>query len=201
MKYSRRSLLLLASAAPLGCAFETEELLPNSGIPPWHLWGSSQSLALEVTSAGILTATSNQLARIDYGRPENWQFLFFAQASGYTGGGGGFSLDVNFDVSIGLGRAAYTISGFEHYIIVNANQNQAFYSSEVIGPARFAGDTKDNIISALAAQSLNVVVRTNFNPAAPAKITLNIACGFAPSTHVRPEWYHGKMPGGEDHGT
>lgn len=85
-----------------------------TGNPPWHMWGSSQSVT--VVEVPILTGLNTaagtvQLARINYRRPESWRFLFagtLTQADSNTPGND-TTIQVDFDLIVGVGRTAVTL--------------------------------------------------------------------------------------------
>jgi hypothetical protein len=85
--------------------------------PPWHLWGHDLSVPVQVTAAtSPATASAQQLVRVDYGRPETWFFNFAATATDVSGVAA--TLDVFFDINLGVGRSVIVIPGFEHYVFV-----------------------------------------------------------------------------------
>src|SRR5271154_6123186 len=97
-------------------------------IPPWHLWGHDLGLTPQANAAGSFVAQSQQLVRVDYGRPETWFFIFscvFSQqdVTNVT------SVDVFFDINLGTGRSVIVIQGFEHYTFLAADVGKQIYST------------------------------------------------------------------------
>jgi len=157
---------------------------------------------------------TQQLARIDYARPESWHFLFWAQLNEYVGLGGS-KCDLYFDLILGLGRSSVKLDNFEHFVFENAGtppvRGQTIYSTQAQGPLRFAGDTTPNLLDDFPAQSVNVNARAVVNIGSGALIVadLTVAAMFAPKSHIRPEWFITAAPalnssrfrGGEQAGT
>lgn len=172
----------------------------SGGAPPWHLWGHDLACIVQANAAGSFAATSQQLVRVDYGRPETWFFIFAAlfnqqDTTNVT------SVDVFFDLNLGTGRSVIVLPGFEHYTFLTAQVGQQIYSTQVVSPKRNAGETVPNIIQTLSAESINVVARALLVATGPtAPINMAVSAMFTPSTHVRPEWYESRFPGGEDEG-
>jgi hypothetical protein len=176
------------------------------------MWGTSVAIVGSHSLAAARNFPTQQLARIDYARPETWSFFFWAQINTYVGLGGS-KCDVFFDLNLGLGRSTIQMPSFEHFVFENAGTPPApgttIYSTQVAGPTRFAGDTTPNVIDDFCAQSINVNARLVLAIGAGASIDVNIQCyaGFAPLNHVRPEWFmdadptnRNKFRGGENGG-
>jgi hypothetical protein len=165
--------------------------------PPWHLWGHDLSVAASVTAAtSPSTAQSQQLVRVDYGRPETWFFALSAIPTDVQGAAA--TLDVFFDINIGVGRSVIIIPGFEHYVFaLPGDAGKQIWSTQVTPPKRSAAETVPNVCSTFSAQSINVVARTVLTSAGATSCNVQVSALFTPSTHVRPEWYEGEFPGGE----
>ena len=178
------------------------------GTPPWHMWGNSAGVTLPVPGSTTGVSQGNgQLAHIQYKRPETWTFFFGCRVTGFDYAGGAVpSLDVFFDLTLGVGRAVTNIEAFETYHWnLPAEQGIFRYSTEVVGPLRSASDTQPNLITNIPAQQINCTWRANlFVPAgAPATLSLELQAYFAPRSHIRPEWFEpggAKYNGGEDKG-
>lgn len=167
--------------------------------PPWHLWGHELPIQPTAPAAGTFVAQSQQLVRVDYGRPETWFFIFSVifsaqDTTNVT------SIDVFFDINLGTGRSVMVIQGFEHYTFVPADVGTQKYSTQVTGPKRFAAEVAVNPVQTISAESINVVARASLVAAGPCSPIVLCSAMFTPSTHVRPEWYEGEFPGGEDKG-
>jgi hypothetical protein len=85
----------------------------REGIPPWHLWGNSQTLdaLVQTVAAGQVQPTVGQLAKISYKRPETWHWIFSTKLiSGPSGDlvapAGAVTVNVYFDLIVGTGRSA-----------------------------------------------------------------------------------------------
>lgn len=179
------------------------------GIPPWLMWGSTQNLNLANSGGTMPGVGSSQLARIDYARPDSWNFFFAAQVlnavqsspPGHTA-----NLFLSFDLTIGLGRSTITIPGFENYVIAldsttNLNVGKMFYSTEVQGPPRIALDTVPNLIRQITTQSINLQVSANLGSTGVWDVDVALSAFFAPVNHIRPEWFKdGTFNGGENGG-
>lgn len=175
------------------------------------MWGGpGQSVHVEKPAgAGITFVKGQQLARIDYARPETWSFFLAAQVVNYVGIQQSF-VDVTFDLTIGSGRSTQVITAFEHYrlaIGAGAQPNQAgqlIYSTEVSGPNRRFDDATPaaNTIRDFCAQSINLTANFSIDtPTAAASCDVLLQAFFAPRSHIRPEWFKdGTFTGGENAG-
>lgn len=183
------------------------------GYTPWLMWGTTATIVAQNALGTPQQQQTQQLSRIDYARPETWSFFFYAQLNSYAGLGGS-KVDLYFDLNIGLGRSTIFLPSFEHYVFENTGTppaaGTAIFSSQVQGPLRFTGDTTPNVVDDFCAQSINVNVRTLSAIGSGASIVANLTvyAGFAPRTHVRPEWFmdsdpmnKNKFRGGENGGT
>ena len=180
---------------------------------PWLLWGNSKIIEAFYTGTFSTTVATQQLNRIGYMRPESWHWLFSARILEATYAGGtppqvGQSIDVYFDLTVGIGQTALTIEGFEHYQF-NAtalNALQGFiYSSTVFGPSRVQGavDPLLNEFTNIVAQDIQLNARCVYllGGTHGDSAKLEIKTFWAPIAHIRPEWSLGEFPGGEDKGT
>lgn len=94
--------------------------------PPWHLWGNAETFRVPVqSSAGALRpATTGQLIKVAYGRPETWHWLFAAKLiEGPASPVNQTQLEVSFDLTVGVGRSAVLLTG---NVASGLNQNRAF---------------------------------------------------------------------------
>ncbi len=177
------------------------------GTPPWHMWGNSDGVNFPVPASSTGVAAANgQLAHVDYKRPDTWTFFFGCSITNFVYQGGAVpSLDVAFDLTLGVGRASTTIVGFEKFHWdLPAEVGIVRYSTEVIGPPRTTGSTDPNIITEFPAQQINCTYRASlFVPAgAGAQLAIQVQAYFAPKVHIRPEWFEqiGKFNGNEQKG-
>lgn len=195
----------------IACGGLEEPLPEDCTMPaPWHLWGNSQTIQL-IGNAGTQTDSKQQLVKVSYGRPETFEFLFFARVLSIAPNVAATGINVYFDVTVGLGRASTTIEGFERFqfswLAGAGLVNQLYRTDSVIVPYRSQYSSAvdpypdvPNTIDHLVAQDINCQVRTTMAPAAGEVIDLEVAAYFCPRSHVRPEWIKGEFPGGEDRG-
>jgi hypothetical protein len=185
--------------------------------PPWHLWGTTQSVPTSSGGGGFTPPVngSAQLVKINYGRPETWRFIFFAQlVQGENTGLVQFGESaVDFDVTVGLGRASITLTNFERLQIAwnpstTAPIGVALYSTSVLAPDRqmvpiLAPPPLSNVISEIVAQDIQVAARVRNGSNFPTNLITEVGAFFAPATHVRPDWMlidaerAEQFPGGE----
>lgn len=180
-------------------------------MQPWLMWGSTQNPVFIPTGApGVATPQGVQLARVDYGRPESWTFLLAAQVKQFTRDFGVVTADVlvDFDLTIGLGRSAYTLESFAQFAWTGILPNTGtalIWTTEARSPGFNSADVLEHIVKEFPAQSINVGVRvtaTTSGAAVNPKINMEISAAFSPRTHVRPEWFkEGTFKGGEQNGT
>lgn len=88
----------------------------RSGIPPWHMWGNTQTIVAPIQSSAVASrgSTPGQLVRINYARPETWHWLFSAkllQGPNADVGSVFTQVEVAFDLTVGIGRSAVSIDG------------------------------------------------------------------------------------------
>jgi len=101
----------------------------RSGMPPWHLWGNSQTLITPVQSSAIAQRpyTQGQLVKVAYKRPQTWHWLFSAKLiDGPNSSANSVQLEVSFDLVIGVGRSVIRMDAENS--AANGNLNQAFES-------------------------------------------------------------------------
>lgn len=189
---------------------ETETM--RKGIPPWHLWGDSKIIEVPY-SVALLNFYSSQVAKVSYGRPETWTFYFASRILNLTPDDTAGEIDIYFDVTIGVGRSQVTMEGFERHMFSWTNAPSPIgglkYSTEVYGPNRTdipippAYTIPSNIISEITAQDIQVQARAVYTGGTivPKSATVEVTAYFAPRSHIRPEWFKGEFPGGEDNGT
>ena len=199
------------------------EASPEAGsgkgvYPPWHMWGSSSTMNIDLaTGAGNKSA---QLATVDYGRPDNWQFFFSCKILGLVGAGPTSNVVCCFDIIVGVGResvvfgpsnspSATALGGFAQITIgptgfMSATPGLNAFMTQVPAGTVAQGGGALQPISAFPAQSIRAQCRlassTGNFPNGSGILQLDVAAAFSPSTHVRPEWYQGIFQGGEDRG-
>lgn len=214
---SRSILSLLSVGLFLSCADYTQN--PNDdnepketetmrkGPPPWHLWGDSKTITVP-SSIVVLQTQTAQLAKVSYGRPETFDFFFGAKIIGVNSTATMGTVQVWFDVTVGVGRSHFEMPGFEYFAfdwtVLPAPLNKPKYSTEVFGPIRDEGTTGiDNRIGEITAQDIQVTARIMYSSFGVPNSTANVevTAFFAPRAHVRPEWFRGEFSGGEDNGS
>lgn len=182
-----------------------------AGLPPWHLWGDSKLLE-PISGGGALspTVSSNQIVRVNYGRPETWRFLFAAKLLGGIGPGGSpvnpGNVVVTFNVTTGVGRQSVTLNAFEQYKFQwNALAQAQKYSTDVIGPARDDSAAplvdNNNRIDLVSGEDIQVdasaILTTN---QVGDTVQVQVYAFFTPNVHTRPEWHEQRFPGDETEG-
>jgi len=197
---SRRSLLVASAALP-ACALDAQE--SESMVTPWHLWGSSQSVTL---SFQLASSARQQLAQVRYGRPDNWQFMLAARLLGGQSTAA-VQVVVQYDLTIGVGRSVMTLPNWHHFtfnVPIGPIAPVQKWVSQVQPP--IVDDSKPAVItapcSAITAETV-IIEATVFSTFGFVNDICQVQfdAQLSPSTHVRPEWYSGKFPGREDHGT
>lgn len=171
----------------------------KGGLPPWHLWGNSQSITSITNGPPQFDSATQQLVRIDYGRPETWTFVFSALLTASAQNVASVII-VSFDLTIGVGRSTVSIPNFEQYQFANTDVGKQIFSTTVSAPKRTPTDAAGNIISAFSAESIQCVARVVATANLSTQATVQVSAMFSPRAHVRPEWYSQHFPGGEDNG-
>jgi hypothetical protein len=174
--------------------------------PPWLMWGNSQVIDFDARilgagEGGMMIQSPGQVARIDYGRPETWRFLLSAKLLNINSESEVNSVEVYFDLNIGVGRTQVWLTDFEHYVFPNPLTNgQMIWSTSVLGPLRDpTASPESNRVDLLTAQTIQVAARADFIDFNETDhVQIEVSAMFTPNTHVRPEWYNGEYPGGEE---
>lgn len=184
---------------------------------PWHLWG--QTKTIELLSTGAPTISNQQLARVDYHRPETWSFFFGVNLLDVSGPP---LADVDFSVSIdvlpGVGLTFFDTFNSAPLFTPPADLTFAFFRFHLpagslpignIVTRRWTTSTRSPLLDDLdvtsrlpidrvVAQNLQCkasVSQSTGGPNIGAKF--EVTAMFAPRVHVRPEWWKGEFPGGE----
>jgi hypothetical protein len=170
------------------------------------MWGNSQTIELNQMNPNTAPKVSQQMARIAYARPENWTFLFYATLVQVKGLGNA-TLDVNFNLTTGLGRSQVVLPGFEHYqfnITGPVNNGDTRYSTSVIAPDRLANGTPatplTNMITEFPGQDIQLNVSIALTSLTTQDVVVRVDAYLTPKLHVRPEWFQGKMGQEENQG-
>jgi len=84
----------------------------RAGLPPWHLWGNSQTISTVIELAsGVSGRPPNpgvgQLVKASYKRPTSWNWLFSSRlvSGANSGGTTDVSVTVSYELTIGTGRS------------------------------------------------------------------------------------------------
>jgi hypothetical protein len=185
----------------------------GSPLPPWHMWGSRQTISLDA-SLGAQKGPTKQLARISYGRPETWAFFFAADIVAGPVDGAPFELACRFEVLNGVGRGVWNTSdtsGSDSFArfswLIPAGQNpltlfsKSKWTASVQSPEMRDGDASSSlVVDRIVGQDiqvaaylypLNLLGQTG-------RYIVDVAAFLAPMSHVRPEWFEGKFPGDEN---
>lgn len=187
--------------------------MSGKGLPPWFMWGDSKTVTLSEVMGNTAQATS-QLNRINYGRPDTWHWLFVVTVVGGTIEPDAYNGVVDFDVTIGIGRTSITIPSFVHIqwsqaVPILGSYGQVFRTTTASGgPLDITlASQRENLIDSIVAQDIQVQARVAFQTpgthAPPATLTVKLDSYWAPSTHIRPEWFKeiGEFRGNEDDGS
>ena len=168
----------------------------------------------------IVPATS-QLAKVNYGRPDTWRFLFGVTVNECPEADPGepVLIRVDFDVIVGLGRSMLQMPtptfpppvGFCQFLI-------SYGPAPINGQTRWTTVTRapqlddiavagfrpelDQIVAQdiqCSARVLAVATEETTPVGAPLHVTLHSY--FAPNTHIRPEWFEANFRGNEQGGS
>jgi hypothetical protein len=178
----------------------------NSGrnLPPWHMWGSSESIKISTTGPSAFNVFEKQLARVDYGRPDTWTFALSASIGSITGDPV-LTAEFDFKIVIGLGRSTAVLVVPRVLIVGNpALGSRTWFCTQFLSP-KFelfpTPETYDSFVRDFPAQSINCSVSMFLNAAVASTCDVTASAMFSPKNHIRPEWYQGKFPGNEQAGT
>lgn len=192
-----------------GCCEETE--MGNKGMPPWHMWGDTQTLDVQSVAAftGNQPFATQQMVRINYKRPETWRWWFTATIAGGNTNAGA-TLVVVYKAQFGVGRAMTTVNlgRFEFtWAAAPVPIGAQKFTNNVNGPVPIDGGTLPNVINTFVAQDIQLVVEAQLLSATAAdQVQVIVDAFFAPEGHVRPDWFQGnaapdaKFPGDETGG-
>lgn len=187
------------------------------GPPPWHLWGQTKTVDLLATGAPQIQGI--QLARIDYHRPESWNFFFGVNFLGVDVPPlADVEFEVSFDVIPGVGLTNFNTKNDAPLFTPPSQLCFAYFQFHLPAGSLPVGnivtkrwtttsrspqlDDSDNTsrlpVNYLVAQNLQCqasVLQSTGGPNISAKFELTAM--FAPRVHVRPDWWNGDFSGGE----
>lgn len=189
-----------------------EELAPNP-LPPWHMWGTSELItapAVPVGTPNFQSVNNQQMARVNYGRPERWSFFFGGRITeNFISVGDDQVVELIFDLNLGVGRSVFQtlqrrpqnplFSGNHGYCRfrwnlapgINGTTAVAKYATRV--PTPLQDDdlaTSQQVSDWFPAQDVNcqcTLIHTKSDPL--QTITVEATAYFAPTVHVRPDWF------------
>lgn len=173
-------------------------------------------VAITNLAPGAVTqpAVTQQLARVQYKRPDSWHWLFAAKLLDAPAAPAGefVYVKVVFDLTIGIGRAQQTLQNFETFEWlwfdgVQPPYSEQRYSTQAISPPRLV-DTTTPPFAPLESSRLPItqIVAQDIQLGATVSATRSLGAGtalveasafFSPRTHVRPEWHLHHFFGGE----
>lgn len=182
--------------------------MAETTIPPWHMWGSSSNAELQGSPLVSSSVETNQLARIEYRRPDTWSFLFVCKFLDILVASP-VAIAVDFQLIIGVGRETVTLNPFIRFefgaaellpsvpVVKYATQAQ----SPPPSPFLFSPVTV-NTTTEFPAQSIscNAIVFSEGSINAGNVAKFNVAAFFAPRTHIRPDWFKHDFTGAETRG-
>lgn len=198
-----------------------------AGFPlaPWHLWGNSETVATVVQAlvnpAAPLNPSTQQLAKVNYGRPDTWRFLFGVQVlqAPDAAVGDPVVITIDFDLTVGLGRSALLMpgtvqgvpqpSGFARFVFdyTGIISGRTKWTSVVLAPQTVETSglgfqpSLDQFVAEdiqCAARVLAIGDELGANIGLPVVVTVHSY--FAPNAHVRPEWFEANFRGNENGG-
>jgi hypothetical protein len=157
---------------------------------------------------------SQQISRINYGRPETWSFFFGATITGtpeHATAPNTLQVGVDFDLIIGVGRSQMTLNGFGGFTFMGNKAslaNASKWQTQTTSPElNDPGPSRVTPIDTFPAQDIQLNARIfafqgGGGPAVGDFFTIQLEAYFAPRTHIRPEWFQEPphFPAGENKG-
>jgi hypothetical protein len=162
------------------------------------MWGNELPVDLVATGAPF-DIISPQIVNINYGRPETWSWIMWARIVADNAIGAAGVVQVRFNLTIGVGRTKLTMDDFVTFIFSPVLPTLGLhYTTTTLDDTPDA----DRVLADFPAQ--DIILNANCiitGGAAPGSaVSLYVGAMFAPKSHIRPEWYEGRFPGGEDNG-
>jgi hypothetical protein len=150
-------------------------------------WGDKRTY--ELIEGGNSAGTGfnvSALVKVTEKRPENWRFLFFARVTNAVTLAG-WTLDIFFDLTLGLGRDTVQIPSFEHYVLASATYTigDLIWSTTVEGPKRSAAEAVGlNTVDHLVFEHCFATPRfvTEANPG--DLLVVEVGAFWSPNVHV-----------------
>jgi hypothetical protein len=160
------------------------------------LWGTTANLS--IAQAGV-PPPSQQLIRVNYKRPDTWNFFLHARiAQAAVGGPAGAVLRIFFHLILGVGRSSVEVTNFATmewtWIAAGTPPTFALYTTATRTRLLIPGDpTSFEITRDFPAQDIQMYCTGFYEnpPLVGAADTAKVAMTayVSPKTHLRPEWY------------
>lgn len=176
--------------------------MAGAAIKPWHMWGSSELVDVIGGPPGAIPTGKQQLAQINYGRPDSWRFLLQMQITDVSGSIGAANFDLEWILTVGLGRTIIKMDPFSTFTVIPADftVGKTITVGSVELPSENAARVEANVINEFPAESIQIDTRFSFDQANTARAHVRLTALFAPVTHIRPEWHLHEFPGKENTG-
>lgn len=189
---------------------ETDEELAQP-LPPWHMWGNGELITVDdAVGVAVTPRVSQQIARINYKRPETWTFWIGAKLTGGAenlGVGDGL-VRLIVDIIPGVGRSSFLTAQNQsplvairpafvdfHWVvpagaIPGQSINNVKYTTTAITPPLDDRDAETvRTVEWFPAQDIQCEATLIKLSADIASVTAEVTAFFAPRTHVRPDWF------------
>ncbi len=180
------------------------------GPPPWHMWGTSETLNLHAdATVAAPPVQSKQMCRVGYGRPDTWRFFVAAEIENAVVAAGGGGINVSWALTIGVGRSQKTIPNWIVMVfpLVGAGSDlRRTWTTAATMPPLDPGvpDVSPRLSELLPASDIQLNVNFTLFAASSIDVVLRLDAYFAPNVHTRPDWYkddpNARFTGGEDGG-
>ncbi len=156
-----------------------------------RLWGATQIITIPPNVNPVDTFTM-QLANVEYGRPDTWRFFLAVDVLEYNQTLTG-SLQVDFIVSIGLGRANVQTKPFTRFFWSSAQLTQGVNLSQFRTTTKqtltdTGGDPPESLYAPecelIPAQSIQCQVIASAPQGTSGNVVLACSAFFAPNMHL-----------------
>lgn len=177
----------------------------TSALAPWHMWGTTATVAVPSTADERQPVKTQQLAAVHYKRPETWEFLlsaFLIQPITIVGVAPFFwKFQVEFDLIIGVGRNSVTLALPEFIFDPNvhsftANDDQTLhrfctsFQATPISDEPAPVGSAPNVFDHFPAENIQCTARCFYSgvPDTGTIVTCTVGSFFSPRSHIRPDW-------------
>lgn len=180
-------------------------------LPPWHMWGNGETVTVsDAVGAAVTPRTSQQIARVNYKRPETWSFWIGARLTGGAenlGVGDGL-IRLIVDIIPGVGRASFLTAQNQsplvairpafvdfHWVVPAGDRpgasidNVKYTTTAITPPLDDRDDTTTRTVEWFPAQDIQCEATLIKIAADIAEVTAEVHAYFAPRSHVRPDWF------------